>query len=250
MNSFLLALQFFTRIPVNCQLRFTPEEVGRSTVYVPFIGALVGFGTSFATYLFVGWFTLWPGVLLGLLVAVLLTGAFHEDGLADTADGLGGGITRERAMVIMRDSRLGTYGAVALFFGLGIRAASIGAMAQVDLERACLWIIVAAMMGRWAALALMRWMPYAREANAPAKPVVEGVTTRRLMVATLYTGFLAAALIGLPTLVPVFVLTSVGALAAAWYFHRRLHGLTGDCLGAVNQVIEIVILLLGVAWQG
>jgi len=121
----LVALQFLTRIPVRSFDGFEPQWLDRSAKYFPLIGALVG---GIAAVVMLATSLVMPQplpMLIGLAAGILLTGAFHEDGLADTADGLFGGLTRERRLEIMKDSRIGTYGVLALMIALGLKATSL-----------------------------------------------------------------------------------------------------------------------------
>ena len=168
---FFVALQFLTRLPSPRWVGFEPEWLNQSARHFPAVGLLVGALAAFVLVLGDVLFT--PAVAVGLSMAatLLLTGAFHEDGWADTCDALGGGasIGRERALVIMKDSRIGTYGAVGLVLMLGMKAATLTALPLVLAVPALLF---AHTTSRAAAVALIRWLPYAGDLeHAKAKPL-------------------------------------------------------------------------------
>ena len=128
--SFLLAVQFLTRLPVDTAKLYSPNRMANAIRYYPLVGGLVG-GASAGVFLLAD--TVFPAalsVLFAMAAGLLITGAFHEDGLADTFDGIGGGLTRETALQIMKDSRLGTYGTLALIIALAIKFAAMIAIPQ------------------------------------------------------------------------------------------------------------------------
>jgi len=232
---FLLALQFLTRLPVP-DPGYTPERMAGSTRWHPaagaLIGALVGAAYVIAALAFPPLLALIAATGFGLL----LTGAFHEDGFADACDGLGGGATRERAMEIMRDSRLGTYGTA----GLGLMlAAKIAALAALPF---LFWVLIAGhAASRASAVAVIAGSTYLRD-HGTGKPVAEGLDGAGLGLALLTA---AAALLPLAFLLPpMAVIAGLGGLAAGHWlmrraFERKLGGYTGDCLGAVQQTSEL-----------
>jgi adenosylcobinamide-GDP ribazoletransferase len=214
------------------------ETLARSSLWFPVVGAVVG---GVGGGVLVAAARVWPplvAAVLALLATVLLTGAFHEDALADAADGLGGGVTRERALAIMRDSRIGSYGAVALVLVLSGRIACLAAMEPMEGARA---LIGAHVLGRWSSLPLMRLLPCAR-IDGSARPFVGAVTGLRLVGGTLLAAGLAGPALGARTLPAGLAAVAVTALAAR-YFRARLGGITGDCLGATNQIVELITYL-------
>lgn len=222
MNAFLLALQFSTRIPLRRDL----NDADQATVYLPLIGLIVGLISAFVTWFGVGFFTLGPGVLLGMLVAVLLGGSLPY------------GTQGHRPF--------GTGGATATFFSLGLRFTAIAAIATVDLERACQWIVAGAVMGKWASLGLMRFFPGAPDAQPGLDRLSDEVTPGRWWTASAYSLFLVVGFAGLPGLLPVLVAGMVITAIGGWYGRLRLRGVTGDCLVAVQHLVEIATLLVGI----
>ena len=129
--TFLLAVQFLTRVPLPTDAAFSPSRQAASVRHYPLVGVSVG---GFAALVFFASLQLFPAtiaVLLSTAATLLLTGAFHEDGLADTFDGIGGGLTKERSLEIMRDSRIGAYGSLALLIALPLKLVSLSLLVPV-----------------------------------------------------------------------------------------------------------------------
>lgn len=236
----LCAVQFLTRLPTPPLRGFEPDWITRSARYFPLVGLLVG-GICALVLLAAG--QVWSGwvpALLALGVGLLLTGGFHEDGLADTADGLGGGQTPERRLEIMKDSRVGTYGVLVLLVVLGTKAATLATLAPMS---AALALLAAHGVGRVAAVATMAALPHVSDrADAKYKPAPDGVKPLEVLV---------AAILGLwPLLLasPLGALAAIGlaaalAVAMALLARRLIGGYVGDVLGAIEQVAELGVLL-------
>jgi adenosylcobinamide-GDP ribazoletransferase len=241
LRRFLLAIQFLTRLPAPSRLIMTEEELGRAAAFFPLVGVIVGGGAAVVFILAKIVAPLSVAVVLALAFAAFITSGFHEDGLADTFDGLGGGWTRERALEIMRDSRIGTYGSLALIFLILGKYTFLTALEPPQTWR---WLIVAHTASRWTILPLCRWLPYAR-AEGQGKLVARRITfvsvingsALFLLVLSLLP-WLAAAI--------AFIVTALVVSCSGLYFKRRLGGITGDCLGATNQIAEVVLYLTGV----
>ena len=232
------AIQFLTRAPMPALKTFESDWITRSARYFPLVGQ--GVGAVCAGVLLIGE-RLWSapvGAILALGAGLLITGAFHEDGLADTADGLGGGQTPARRLEIMKDSRIGTYGVCALVGVLALKAAVLAGTPAV-----AVLLLAAHGLGRAAAVVVMRLTPYAPSGEAGKwKPAPRGVRTGEVIVALLIAAW---PLVLLP---PGAVLAGLvgGALLAGWLIlaaRRLIGGHTGDVLGAVEQVFELGFLL-------
>jgi adenosylcobinamide-GDP ribazoletransferase len=230
------ALRFLTRIPVpGPETRV--EDIRRGTPWFPVVGALVGLGTAGA---FAAGLRVWPAPLaaaVAVALGLMVTGGFHEDGATDAADGLGGGWTRERTLEIMKDSRIGAYGAMTLWVVLTVRWGTLTALGTSSL-----WALPLAMVwGRWSIAFYMAVLPPL--APGLAKEVGGAHGWRTLAQATL--PLLAAA--GILRHAPGALRAALAALAAAalWslYLKRRLGGHTGDLLGAGCQLVESAALL-------
>lgn len=236
------AVVFLTRIPVPWTIPDLHARLPRATTWFPVVGLLIGL-IGALTWLLVDAYC---GRVLASIAAVaataLATGAFHEDGLADTFDGLGGSPDRERALEIMKDSRIGTYGALVLLLVLLGR---IVALAELH-TFAPAALVGAHVLARWSSLPLIRALPYARVDGGTGKPFAGGVTGAGLAVATVFAAIVTLALWGLGAVATWIGVIAVSLLLAGW-FRRRLGGITGDTLGAVNQFTELVALLVLVA---
>jgi adenosylcobinamide-GDP ribazoletransferase len=238
---------FCTRLPVPHAAPIASGDVARASWAFPVAGALVG-SAGALTYA-IAWGIRLPSALaaaLALGATLLMTGCLHEDGLADTADGLGGGRDRARKLEIMRDSRLGTYGACALIMSILLRWTALAAMAGPVAVAAAL--IAAHVAARAALPVFMRFVPPARFDGLSAQagqPAVRSAAVAVLLgVLALVTALgLAATMIGL-------VLATCAGLLVAWLSMRQIGGQTGDVLGALEQIIEIVILLTALAMSG
>jgi len=240
---FFTALGYFTRIPVPGWVGYDARDLSASARYLPLVGALVG-GAGALTYLAaLRVFPVGVAVLLSMAVTLAITGAFHEDGLADSVDAFGGGYTREDVLRIMRDSRIGAFGAIALVMALALKWQALAALPP---SRAA-WLMVAAhAASRVAAVSYLATLDYVRP-EGKARPVAERMSPLAL-------GYAAA--LGLPWLFWPDWRAGCAALAmlvvlrwlAGRYFVRRIGGYTGDCLGFAQQIFELAVYLVVLGW--
>jgi adenosylcobinamide-GDP ribazoletransferase len=244
-RDFLAAVAFLTRLPVALHFVFGPQEVARSARWFPLVGALLGAFSVGGLYLF---YPLFPPLIAAILLTgidTLLTGAMHFDGLADTADGFGGGATRDDVLRIMRDHTIGSYGGVALVLVAALKIATIAAL--IDMNRAIMALMLAPVLGRWSAVLLSATQPYARS-MPDGQPVSAGAPTRfvgrmELVFATVTA--LAIVLVMDPRRgSEAFLLTGLASAGWAWQCRRRIGGITGDTLGAGVELSECLVLLL------
>ncbi len=241
---FFVALQFFTRLPVPRWVGFEREWLQHAARYFPLVGVVVA---AFAALAYLAAAALWPPAVAALLstaAGILLTGAFHEDGFADMCDGFGGGMTRERVMEIMKDSRIGTYGAVGIGLLLALKVAVLAALPSPMVAAA---LFLAHPLSRLAATALIFTLDYARD-EGKAKPLAEKMSGAEFAIAAVCAAAPAVALGAFGQLGWGAIAGGLlaAALATAWMarrFVRRIGGFTGDCLGAVQQVTEVAFYL-------
>ncbi len=241
---FWIALQFFTRLPIPLWVGFQPEWLQQSSRYFPAVGWVVGLITGLVYVLGV---LMWPqpvAVLVSMAVGVYLTGAFHEDGFADMCDGFGGGLTKERVLKIMQDSRLGSYGVIGIVLLLATKGA---ALASLPPGTVVLALLTAHPVSRLAAVTLIWRLEYVR-GEGKAKPLAQGMCGEDYFIAwasTLLPLLLLWWSSALPWKALLFAL--LAAFAVAWWlsrlFVRRIGGFTGDCLGAVQQLAEVACYL-------
>lgn len=253
LRHFLIALQFFTRIPVTGRVAqwvgFSPAMLRASAAHFPGVGWVVGalsagvfWGLAQALPLTLA--TPWVAAVLSTAFSVWLTGAFHEDGLADTADGLGGTVSRERALEIMKDSRIGSYGAIALVLALLTKVLLLGLLAQALGVKAAAWALFGAhVSSRLMPLFVIRALAHVGDtAQSKSKPLADSIGTAGLLAGLGWWGAAAALAYRLMPGLP-WPAACLGALAGmAWMLRllrQRLQGFTGDGLGATQQVSEL-----------
>lgn len=242
---FLSALMFLTRIPVPAWVGHSDDRMARAARYFPAVGLVVGTLVGLVWYVASLQLPPLPAAGVALAFSLLLTGVFHEDGLSDCCDGLGGGLTRERAMEIMRDSRIGAYGSAALIVALGLRWVSIASLSPLD---GLLALIVSSALGRMMVVMALRLATYARPEGSAAT-MASGVRVWEVAFAGVIGGGAAMLLAGPAGLLAMLIASGVAALMLAQLL-RRLGGYTGDGLGAIEQLSEITALLVLVgAWS-
>jgi adenosylcobinamide-GDP ribazoletransferase len=241
---FFTALQFFTRLPIPGWVGFDAAWLNQASRYFPLVGvvvALLAAGIYFVAALL---FPAPVAVVLSTAASIYATGAFHEDGFADMCDGFGGGMSPQRVLEIMKDSRIGAYGAIGILCMLGLKCA---ALAAFDPLMAIAALLLAHPLSRLMATALIWQLTYARE-EGKAKPLAQSMRTSEFAIAASTALIPALLLIAggwLPWSALVISLLSA-VLVTFWLAHkivRRLGGYTGDCLGAVQQVSEVTIYL-------
>ena len=267
---YLLSLQFFTRIPVTGRLAnwvgFSPAMLRASAGHFPGVGVLVGSLVAALTAALLAWlppsgFAPMVAAVLGTVLSVMVTGAFHEDGLADIADGLGGSQDRDRALVIMKDSRVGAFGVLAVVLALLTKVSLLALIGSVSVRWMVLGIFAAHVVSRTWPLLLIRLMPHVGDAaGSKSKPLADQISGAALATAFLWCfGALALVFIAQAAMNVVAFDTAVwerstpllvGLLASGVAFAymgrllwRRLQGFTGDGLGATQQVCEIAFYL-------
>lgn len=239
----LTALAFLTRIPVR-NATCTPEAIGQSASVFPLVGALVG-----AAEVLVLWTCrrVMPPTLTAtviVLTGILLTGALHLDGLADMADGFGGGRTRDDVLSIMRDHQIGTYGAIALLMTILLQISAIANL--IEHNAAARFLVVAPAASRWAIVLLGRQLPYARPDAGLGRALTDHVRNREVWASTalvLTVTTVLARWSGIVSLALTFAVT-VGVGFICW---RRIGGITGDTLGANAVLCETIVLVAAVA---
>ena len=274
LRHFLLALQFFTRIPITGRLAdwvgFSPAMLRASAAYFPAVGVVIGglvvmLTAALMHYLPAAYAPL-VAAALGTALSVWLTGAFHEDGLADVADGLGGSYDRERALIIMKDSRVGAFGAIAVVLALLSKVALLALLGAVGTLWMCFALMAGHVVSRTWPLLIIRCLPHVGDdAGSKSKPLADQISKGSLILALLWCAtalaliswVAASVLSGIDgqtlvtaQLLPVLKVLACGGLASALIFvyllrlfARRLHGFTGDCLGTTQQLCEIAFYL-------
>jgi adenosylcobinamide-GDP ribazoletransferase len=241
---FFAALRFFTRLPAPAWVGHSAGQLNYAARYFPLVGILVG---ALGAVITLAAAQAWPtgiAVLVGMAATLLSTGAFHEDGLADSIDGFGGGWTREDALRIMKDSRIGSYGAIGIGLVLLIKFEALRNLGGVSPWLTFGAAIVAGhSVSRLASTTLIYTLDYARDdASAKSKPLATRMGRGELVLAAL-AGLAPCALLPWLKVAVALALVAVVTWLAARYFVKRLGGYTGDCLGAAQQLTEIAFYL-------
>ena len=236
---FFTALMFFTRIPCPKWVGHETSYLQKSSKYFPLIGILVGSIGAIVFYLLQFLVPLPIAILLSIVATVYTTGAFHEDGFADVCDGFGGGWTKEKILMIMKDSRLGTYGTMGLLLLLGTKFLSLVEISPILLP---LVLISGHSTSRFIATTLIYTHPYVRDTDSKAKPAAKGMTLPMLAISGFF-GLLPLVFFQdfriLLCLIPMYL----SKVFLAGKFKKWIGGQTGDCAGAVQQLSEVVFYI-------
>ncbi len=241
-DDLLSAVQFLTRIPVPMR-PYYPDSLARAVAFFPLIGALLGIAAAFFHRLVVAHVGRPIAALLVVIFLVWTTGCLHEDGLADAADGLGGGHTPEQILRIFRDSRIGTYGAAAVVLSLLARILMIS---SIPLGQIVQYLVAAHVLCRWTTLPLSYFCPPAREVDGQGARIAKLTTRTSLALGTIFTVLVVGVLLRQHSVAPLLAAVAVTLVSARFYM-LKIGGVTGDCFGATNQITEIAVYLCG-AW--
>ncbi len=239
-NLILTAFGFFTRIPIPKNIAFSQDNLNKCNRYFPIVGYVVG-GLTALCYVLLSFFLPTSlAILLSMVTSILLTGAFHEDGFADVCDAFGGGWTKEKILTIMKDSRIGAYGAVGIILLLFTKYTAIN---HIDSNSIAYSIIIAHVMSRFMAVWTMHTLEYVRDdENSKSKPITKSIQIKDLIIASILS--LPVLLLGSSwhIIAIIFPLTIVKILFER-YFKKWIGGYTGDCLGTIQQSTELVAYL-------
>ena len=256
-RNFLLAIGFFTRIPVPQFADFQESELNHSAKYFPLVGMIVGLVGALFFYFSSFVFPQAVAVLVSMAATIYLTGAFHEDGLGDSADGMGGGWQREQILTIMQDSRLGTYGAVALFFMLFAKFQTLNLLHATFIP---LLLIAGHALSRLCAVWVMATASYVKS-SGKAKPLATQICVSHLLLANVFGLLPFFVIVGLlahshhaPLIIIKFAFMTLLPVLVSWIWWRakllkNIGGYTGDGLGATQQITELAFYLGALAWS-
>lgn len=248
LNLFYLALSFFTRLPVPKTMHYSECLLNKANRYFSLVGLITGVLLALSYVIFSEFLPANISILLTMGISLLLTGAFHEDGLADMADGIGGAFTVQKRLIIMKDSRIGTYGAVTLVIALLLKFSLLVELAKQDSNYLLLAIILAEMLSRAIAGSLISSMPYVSDIEqSKSKPLAQAQSSSELSL-LLLIGIAPLAFYSSEMIFSLLILL----LVFRWSFKRwlmaRIGGFTGDCLGAGQQISELLIYLTLVSY--
>jgi len=244
-EAFLHALRFMTVLPVRNSDTLEPDWLTRASGYFPAVGIVIGIASAIVFAIASRYWAGFIPAVLAIATGVLLTGALHEDGMADTADGFGGGRTRDEVLRIMRDHAIGSYGAGALILVIAFRIAAIAGL--IGGPRALPALLLAPAIGRWSAVLLSATQDYARplddeRAASPGSPS-RWIGRRELIIATIVAVPLAA-LAGRGRGAVALAAAAGGTLLWGRWCRRRIGGVTGDTIGAGIEASECLALLV------
>ena len=237
---FFISLMFYTRIPVPGGVKYTPEKLNKATRYFPLVGMLVGGLGALVYFLIAGLGLMSIAIVFSLLVTICITGGFHEDGLADFFDGFGGAYTKPEVLSIMKDSRIGTFGALALILLLLLKFVLIS---ELQVKNVPAIILLAHALSRLNPVLLIYTSSYvSMDEKGKSKDVGKRGSFQTLMIASVF------ALIPLVFIDWILIPILLGVLFLIlvifrWYVHKRIGGYTGDVLGALQQFSEVGIYL-------
>lgn len=237
----VVALQFLTCIPMP-SVAFDSASLSSAIKFFPLVGLFVGSGAALLNHLLVPHLPRTLVALLLVLYLVLLTGCLHEDGLADTADGFGGGWNRQQILVILKDSRIGSYGATALILSLLARYLLL---ASLPLEHLTAYLISAHVLCRWSPLPLSYVLPAAREGDGQGARIARLTSLSSLVVGSAFSLAVVFFLLRWSAVAPILSALVV-VILSGWLYSRKIGGVTGDCFGATIQLTEIAVYFCGV----
>lgn len=244
---FFTALMFYTRIPCPKWVTHDPVYLNKATRYFPLMGWIVGGAAALVFYSAEYIWNIPVALLLSMITSVFITGAFHEDGFADVCDGFGGGWTKEKILDIMKDSRTGAYGVIGISLLLLLKYMSL---LSVNTYQLPVLLFAAHSFSRLCPVLMMYTSQYVREnEDAKAKPLAKSITAKEVVPALLF-GLAPLILFWEIKIIAVLVLPLAGLMYLRWYFHKWIGGYTGDCLGTVQQVTEVLFYLAFIAvWK-
>jgi adenosylcobinamide-GDP ribazoletransferase len=240
-NETVVAFQFLTRIPMP-SIAFEADSLSRATKFFPLVGLVVGSGAVLLRRVLTFHMNRPLVAVILLLYLVLITGCLHEDGLADTADGFGGGQAKDQILSILKDSRIGSYGATALVLSLLVRYLLL---ASLPLEHFAAYVISSHVLCRWSSLPLSYFLTPARQQDGQGARIAKLTSLGSLTFGSVFSFAVAGFALRWTALAPVLaaILTVV---LSGWLYARKIGGVTGDCFGATNQLTEIAVYFCGV----
>jgi adenosylcobinamide-GDP ribazoletransferase len=237
----LAAIQFLTRIPIPA-IPYAEDTLARSVKFFPVVGLLLGSLTALLHFLIAPHLPRLISSVILVMFLVVITGCFHEDALADAFDGFGGGWDREQILSILKDSRIGSYGAAALALSLIARVALIASLPLSDVAR---YLIAAHVLCRWTTLPLSYFLSPARTDASQGARLAKLTSRSSLVTGSVLTLAIVIAALGIHTIAPI-LLAALITYVSGLYYKSRIEGVTGDCFGCTNQLAEILVYLAGV----
>lgn len=242
---------FFTRIPIAFKIPYSPEILNKSQIYFPLVGTIIGLFT--ATILW-GSSLLLPlstCIILSMIASILLTGAFHEDGLADVCDSFGGGYGKEQILTIMKDSRVGAYGVISLILILLLKFNVLTYISEISFTLVCIALINAHTTSRFYSGLFIYTQTYVSDIDkSKSKPMASKKLPKKYIAISAIFTILPLLLYPNFALLYAMLVSSLGYFYLSYYFKNKIGGYTGDCLGTVQQICEVLYYLtILVVWK-
>ena len=239
---------YFTRIPCPKWIDHSEEYLNKASMYFPSIGWIVGGFAALILWLLTFILPLSISIIISMIASILITGAFHEDGFADICDGFGGGWTKQKILEIMKDSRIGAYGVIGLILILGLK---FSLLFNMKIQIILIALIVGHSLSRFAAVSIIFTHSYVRQnEDSKAKPLGKKMTSAQFLVAAVF-GLVPLLLFENYIFFLILIPVLLTRLYLINYFKKWIGGYTGDCLGAAQQVTEIIIYLsiIFISWK-
>lgn len=241
---FLTALMFFTRIPVPRNLEYSSEIMNQSQKYYPMIGIVVGLFNAVVLYMLHLILPLDIAMILMMVAGILLTGAFHEDGFIDVCDSFGGGYGKERILTIMKDSRVGAYGAIGIVLLFLLKYVAMKQLAETSLTNFLFVLLIAHSTSRFLSGLMIHTHQYVADIDlSKSKPIANKALAGKTLVMGIAVTMLPYLYFQNLLVFLVLPFAYVGKVYLGWYFKKHIGGYTGDCLGTVQQVTEMLVYL-------
>jgi len=238
-------LSFYTRLPCPAWVKYSPESLNKSRKYLPLIGMIIGAIAAAVFYLSQLVLPESISIALSMMVTVYLTGAFHEDGLADCADGFGGGWDKRQILKIMKDSRVGSYGVVSLVLVLGLKFLVLWELQLIDGELMMFALIAGHSLSRLMASLIMQFYDYVSEDSASKSKTI---TSLKLSVLEMLWSLVPITVLLVFMAQLHFLVAIASMLLLTWFlargYQQRIAGYTGDCLGATQQLTELLFYMV------
>ncbi len=244
MKAFFAALQFLTIIPLPAGFAGDGKSLEKSVPFFPLVGLLIGVLAAAADLLLAYLLPPLAATIITVLILVGITGGLHMDGLADTADGFFSARSRERMLEIMRDSRIGAMGVLAIIFVISLKVAALLPLPSPYRQEI---IVLMPMAGRCAIIFMMTALPYARQEGGLAGIFIHKRSwwvPAEAMILLLVAGWIFQRNLGLAAV----IIAGAAAGLVMRYTYKKIRGFTGDTLGAISEITEVVLALAGVAW--
>ncbi|MGJ8680735.1 adenosylcobinamide-GDP ribazoletransferase [Paraglaciecola sp.] len=248
LNLIMLAISFFTRLPVTQFTQYSPSKMRRASQYFPLVGWLIAGVLILLYYLIQPLIGLLSSLCLMMISSIMITGALHEDGLADSCDGIWGGYNRERKLSIMKDSRIGTYGTCALILVLGTKFILWWELARHN--QLILALLLAYPLSRAVAISLVQDMNYVSNdipsSGSKSEPLAKPMSSK-VLIFVLITGAAACLFLPFSTMFYLFLSCFCFRFVIRHWLNKHINGYTGDALGATQQLQELLIYLILIA---